>query len=56
MKSQVSAWFCAIKHLLEAATALALVFPDVDQVSLHEFHTYADFLAFEDEISLQDLV
>jgi hypothetical protein len=49
IEGQGPTWFCAIKLLLEAMTALALVFPEVDQGSLDEYHTYADELALKAE-------
>ncbi len=56
IEGQGPTWFCAIKLLLEAVTALAIVFPNVDQGSLDEYHAYADLLSSQDPISLQDLV
>lgn len=44
---QGTTWFCAIKLLLETVTALALVFPNVDQGSINEYHAYADELSFK---------
>lgn len=54
IEGQGPTWFCAIKLLLEAVTAFALVFPNVDQGSLHEYHAYADELGFKAEAEATD--
>lgn len=52
IEAQEPTWFCAIKLLLEAVTALAIVFPEVDEGLLDEYHAHADILASKSENKL----
>lgn len=52
IEAQGPTWFCAVKLLLEAVTALAIVFPHVDPGPLEEYHAMADSLAGKDETRL----